>query len=72
MSRGNLAVTKRYCGVCKRMAKLERNAIEWGLGDFVMVLVTFLMWLPLKFAFNAWTNPWRCSTCGAKPMEPSK
>jgi hypothetical protein len=49
------------------MAKFERNAIMWGLGDFVMVLITFLLWVPLKLAFYSWQNPWRCSACGSRP-----
>jgi hypothetical protein len=66
MARGNMKVGQRYCATCGKTAKCERNATVWGLGDVVMVLFTLGAWLLLKFAFNAGSNPWRCSECGAR------
>lgn len=64
--RGNIEVTTNVCSKCRQFEKFERNSFIWGLGDFLMVLMTFGMWLPIKFIYNAFVNPWRCSNCGAR------
>jgi len=63
---GTLQVTQRQCPTCARPVSAERSAAVWGVGDLLMILVTCGAWLPLKFAWNFWRNPWRCKTCGAR------
>lgn len=64
--RGTLSVTRRLCPQCGTPTKFERNATVWGAGDLIMILMTVLLWLPLKLGWNALTNPWRCAACGSK------
>lgn len=65
MARGNLQITRRACPSCG-LTKFERNAVEWGAGDLILLVATALFWVPVKLLWNALVNPWRCSTCGSK------
>jgi hypothetical protein len=67
MAHGNLAISRNYCPSCNGMTKFERSSLVWGLGDFVMVLCTLLLWIPIKLGVYSMTTPWRCSSCGARP-----
>ena len=66
MGRGNIQVSQRRCYQCGKPTKAERNALEWGAGDLLMIFLTLLCWLPFKLGWNALVNPWRCSECGAR------
>lgn len=66
MGRGNLQIAKRRCAQCGTFTKAERNSIEWGAGDLLLLFMTVLIWLPIKYGWNALVNPWRCATCGTK------
>jgi hypothetical protein len=64
--RGNTQVNRRYCPECEKETKCQRNAIEWGAGDLILILCTIGLWVPAKYALAAALNPWRCSDCGSK------
>jgi hypothetical protein len=49
-----------------QVRKFEKNAMVWGGGDLVLVLLTWGVWAILKLEFNLAANPWRCSSCGAR------
>ena len=66
MARGNLQTSSRYCGACGKYTKFEKNTTIWGLGDFVMVVITSGLWVIGKLIINSESNPWRCSMCGSK------
>ena len=66
MAVGNLRVSSRTCSTCQTTRKFEKNALVWGCGDLIMILVTFGVWLLLKFGFDLASNPWRCSVCGTR------
>lgn len=62
MGKGNLQVSSHYCNICRGRVKFERNAVVWGLGDFVMVVITSGLWAIIKLIYVA---PWRCAICGS-------
>ncbi|HEY2092704.1 MAG TPA: hypothetical protein VGJ81_12500 [Thermoanaerobaculia bacterium] len=66
MAVGNIRIASKPCASCGRVQKFERNALVWGGGDLVLVLLTWGAWAILKILINAGTNPWRCSRCGAR------
>lgn len=66
MATGNIKITSKHCAQCNAQKKFERNSMEWGCGDLVMVLITLGLYLPFKFLIHAKKNPWRCTTCGSK------
>ena len=63
--RGNVQISRRYCLVCHRWTKHERNAIVWGFGDLLLILFTFGLWLIPKAIIIGCVNRWRCAECGA-------
>mgnify|MGYP003392431584 CR=1 FL=1 len=66
MATGNLKVKNAYCKKCAKSTKVERNGMIWGMGDFILVILTAGLWVLLRFVLNAMTNPWRCSECGLR------
>ena len=66
MARGNVMVDQAVCEGCGLLGKFEKNAMEWGAGDLILVVATLLLWVPAKFAIDAVFNPWRCSKCGGR------
>lgn len=66
MGRGNLQVTQRRCSSCNRLVKAEKNSLNWGTGDFLLIVLSFGLWIPLKIMLSSIDNPWRCSQCGTK------
>lgn len=63
---GNIKYANRRCPNCDKIVKCQRNGMVWGLGDFIMVLLTAGIWVIIRFIFNALLNPWRCADCGMK------
>lgn len=55
---------------CRRTSKFEKNSMVWGCGDLILVVVTFGIWLILRFVFEQFANPWRCTNCGNRPSNP--
>jgi hypothetical protein len=66
MAVGNLRVSSRPCSSCGQVRKFEKNAMVWGGGDLVLVLLTWGAWALLKIIINLAGNPWRCSVCGTR------
>jgi hypothetical protein len=66
MATGNIKVKNARCKHCNNLVKAERNGMIWGLGDFIMVLLTLGLWAVLRWVSNALSNPWRCSKCGKR------
>lgn len=66
MARGTLETTQRHCKSCQWNMPANRSSTVWGMGDFIMILVTFGGWLVVKFAFSLLSNPWRCARCGSR------
>lgn len=62
MARISTEVASGICPHCKTRMKIERPAIAWGLGDFLLTLATLGLWLVVR---NLMKGSWRCSACGA-------
>lgn len=39
---------------------------KWGGVDAGIAIFVALAWIPMKFAWNALANPWRCTVCGSR------
>jgi hypothetical protein len=66
MAAGNIKVTSKFCEKCGAQTKFERNSLQWGMGDLIMVLITVGFYIPFRFIVHAIFNPWRCTNCGSK------
>ncbi len=66
MAAGNIKVSTKHCQQCNERTKFERNSLDWGGGDLIMVLLTVGMYLPFRYLIHAITNPWRCSKCESR------
>ena len=66
MATGNLKNAQRHCKACGKRGDALRNGMVWGVGDFLLVLLTGGLWVPVRFAMNAISNPWRCQLCGGR------
>ncbi len=66
MATGNSRVRSFECKACNSTTKFERNGMIWGMGDFILVLLTAGLWIVLRLIMNAVANPWRCSGCGKR------
>lgn len=64
MAAGNIKVSRKQCKSCNKNTKFERNSLQWGMGDLIMVLITMGIYVPFRFILHSVTNPWRCSECG--------
>ena len=64
MAVGNLRVSSRMCATCGTVRKFEKNAMVWGCGDLLLVVVTFGIWVIIRYVADYMVNPWRCSVCG--------
>jgi predicted RNA-binding Zn-ribbon protein involved in translation (DUF1610 family) len=58
-------ITSRKCPECGRVAA-ERETRTLGCGDLLLVLVSFGLWVPLRWAIGLAVNPWRCPECGRR------
>lgn len=54
------------CAKCETVRKFEKNAMVWGCGDLLLVVVTFGVWAVIRFVADLMVNPWRCSVCGTR------
>ena len=45
---------------------MQRDAMEWGFGDFFMVVITLGFWVIVRYVWHHVFHPWTCSECGAK------
>ncbi len=66
MAQGSIKITQRRCNRCTKPVKAERSSAVWGLGDFVLMLLTGGLWFVGKLLLNKAMNPWRCSVCGER------
>jgi hypothetical protein len=66
MAVGNLRVSSRMCATCGTVRKFEKNAMVWGCGDLLLVVVTFGIWIIIRYVADLMVNPWRCSVCGTR------
>lgn len=66
MATGNFRMSRRFCKSCNASKNCQRNGMVWGMGDLILVLLSFGVWVIFKLAFNALLNPWRCADCGAR------
>lgn len=63
---GNIEICNRWCRYCGGMMKHERNAMLWGAGDLLLMLMTCFISIPLKFLlyWASGRSSWRCHWCG--------
>ncbi len=52
-----------HCPHCNQVTKFERHITAMGCGDFIMVLMTFGIWILIRELFKP---SFRCSVCGKK------
>lgn len=64
--RGPLKTTSRWCKGCGRQVAAVASSTGWGCGDLLLIPLTVGLWLPIRFALMAMTNPWRCQECGRR------
>ena len=57
----SLEVDNRPCSSCGKATKSERETVNYGCGDLLMVVLTTGLWVLFRYAMRP---GWKCSTCG--------
>ncbi len=63
--RGSYKRASMWCQECEKQVGAEKNAMACGCGDFILLLPTIGIWVPVRFVIDAMTNPYRCPDCGS-------
>jgi hypothetical protein len=64
--KGTYKSKQALCQQCGARKRFEKNSMIWGCGDLIMIILTFGIWMVLRFAGDFLLNPWRCKDCGGK------